>query len=216
MSQYPLRYLPVPVRDAIHSLLLKNGYVVELPYSIKIRSDKLWTYFNPMKLGCSAFLVRVNLVTKQADLYLGDFEGRSYHPREVDRDKTKRNMEKGVVLVKGYLMQRDAGPALGMVNVLHPDTEVILHPAQMLKPLPEVKMDDRERKILFCYGSLKEGGLRRQALNNLGVTKPEIEALVARGLLKKAGGGYIITMLSEANRLPKPLRGEKITSVDQW
>jgi hypothetical protein len=216
MSQYPLRYLPIPVRDSIHQTLLKGGYIVELPFSIKIRGDKLWTYFIAPKSGCTAFLLRVNLSNKQSELHVGEFEGRGYAPRDVDRDKTKRNLENGTALVRGYFMQRDAGPAIGMVNVLHPETEVVFHPAQVLKPLPEVKMDDRDRKILFCYGSLKEGGLRRQALDNLGVTKAESESLAARGLLKKVGGGYAITMLSEANRLPRPLRGEKVAAVDQW
>lgn len=215
MSQYPIRYLPLPLRDAIHNNLLKGGYVVELPYSLKIRSDKQWAYFTPPKPSSAAFMLKVNLSNKQVNLYVGDYQAH-FADREVDRDKTKRNLDKDTALVKGWFLQKDAGPVIGVVQVLHPETEVIFHPAQMLKPLPEVKMDDRERRILFCYGSLKEGGLRRQALNRLSVTKPEIEALVARGLLKKAGSGYIITMLSEANRLPRPWRGDKVTSVDQW
>lgn len=209
MNKHPLRHLPIPVREAFVQHLLNAHRVHELPYTVSIRGDKAWMYYSPPKRGCTAFLMNVNMTAKNSvSVHFGDYEAQ-YPERECDRDKTKRALDKGRAIVKGYLI------TVGDRVTVSDETEVIFHPSQVIKPIPEVKLDDRSRRILFCYGVLKEGTMRREALHRLDVSKPEIEFLVEKGLLKKAGNGHTMTVLGEANRLPRTTPGEKIV-VDQW
>jgi len=208
MSKYPIRYLPVPVREAFTHKLLGDGYVNILPYQVKIRGEKVYTYYSPPKNNCTTFVVEVNLETKECIVHTGEYGGQ-YAERLPDRDKKQRPLDKGKAIIKGYVVSS------GRASNYLADVEVLFHPSQTLKPLPEVKIDERERRILFCFGSLKEGLARREALHRLNVSKPELEVLVNRGLLKKIGNSHGLTMIAEANRLPRPVHGEKVI-VDQW
>lgn len=208
MNKYPIRHLPNTIREVLHRELISNGYVTELPHAISIRGDKTFMYFCPMKPVSTAFVINVNLQNKQCDMQIGGYEA-SYASAAPDRDKSKRNLEKGNCIVKGYLTQNTRG-----MNSLT-DMEIIFHPSQCPRPIPEVKLSDRERQILFCFGMLKDGNTRREAILRLEITKPEIEAMIEKRLLKKAGNGHIMTVIAEANRLPKPEKGEKII-VDRW
>lgn len=206
MNKYPIRHLPIAVREALSIRMIGDGYVTELPHSIAIRGDKSYAHFSTPRPQCTAFAMDVNLKTKAVVFSMGEYEGK-YASRPLDRERVL-SMERDHVIIKGYLTSASG------TNVLI-DVEAIFHPAQALKVIPEVKLDERERKILFCFGSLKDGFVRREALSRLDVSKPEIEALVVKGVLRKINGGHAITVIGEANRLPRPVRGGKV-AVDQW
>lgn len=207
MNKYPIRRFPLVVRDALTKRIINDGYVSELPHSVMIRSDKTFCHYLPHRLLSTAFTLDINVRTKESVFSIGEYEGR-YASRPFDRERPVP-MEKDHVVIKGYIST--------VVNTNRMvDVEAIFHPSQMPKSFPEIQLNERERRILFCFGSLKEGFMRREALLRLDVSKPEIEALVTKGVLRKIGGGHAITLLGEASKLPRPHpNGEKV-AVDQW
>lgn len=210
MNKYPIRYLPLAVREAFNSKLLEAGLVNELPHAIAVTGKTHYSWYLPPKPASSAFTISINLQSKEAIFSSGDYEGQ-YASRPVDRDKTKRVMEKGQCIVKGYL---SGDPIRRGINVLS-DVEIIFHPSQNPRHIPELTLEERERRILFCFGSLKDGITRKEALHRLNVSQSEIDSLVTKGLLKKINNGHAMTIIGEANRLRRPMSGEKII-VDQW
>lgn len=210
--QFPLRMLPATIRDALVANLYTNRLVPALPHHVMVKADKTWTYYQIPKPTCTSFCLEINLQAKTAVFNIGELEG-AYNDRPVDADKTKRTLEKDKVIVKGYLVSRvgrqDVRYELPQENI-----EITFHPSQMVKVYPQVELSERDRQILFCYGSLRDGYLRRDALCRLDVGKPELESLVLRGLLKKSGHSHELTALSEANRLPIPK--DNNVAVDQW
>lgn len=206
--QFPLRLLPATVKDALVANLYTNRMVSALPHHVMVKPEKVWSYYQTPKPSCTSFCLEVNLQDKSVLFHMGEFEG-AYNDRNVDSDKTKRNLDKDKVIVKGYLISRNGRNELTQENI-----EVSFHPSQMVKVYPQMEINERDRKILFCFGVLRDGYLRRDALLRLNVEKPELESLSLRGLLKRAGNGHELTALSEANRLP--VSKDNNVAVDQW
>ncbi len=216
IHQFPLRLLPTTIRDALVANLYTNRLVVALPHHVMVKCDKTWTYYQTPKPSCTSFCLEINLQSKLTSFHIGEFEG-AYAERNVDVDRAKRLIEKDKVIIKGYLVRQGGRGALnaGSPNELPQENiEVTFHPSQMMKVYPHVELSERDRQILFCYGALRDGYLRRDAMFRLNIEKPELESLVVRGLLKKSGHSHQLTALSEANRLPVPK--DNNVAVDQW
>lgn len=206
--QFPLRMLPATIRDALVANLYTNRMVSALPHHVMVRADKSWMYYQTPKAICTSFCLEIDLQTKASKFTIGEFEG-AYNDRPVDIDKSKRVLDKDKVIVKGYLLSRNGRNELSQDNI-----EITFHPSQMVKVYPQMELNERDRKILFCFGSLRDGYLRRDALFRLNIEKMELESLVIRGFLKKSGHSHELTPLSEANRLPVPK--DNNVAVDQW
>ena len=210
MNNYPYRNLNRIIRESMTSKFLTDGYATSLSHDVLVKGDTSYMYYMEPKSYSTGFVLIVNLAAKNgaaSQLHLGDFEARR-RLNSVDSNRTKIPLEKGTVVVKGYINGQTGASIL--TNV-----EVIFHPSQMPKSFTQVKLNDRERKILFCF-SLKEGVARKEALFRLDVSKPEIEDLHVKGLLKKFDNGrYAISPMGDFNRLPNTnSRNDK--TLDQW
>lgn len=205
----PFNRLHPFIKRAVDKTLINGGYL-DGPldhYIVTVRGDKNWMYFMEPRRASSSFLFEIDLKTEQdrAKVTIGDVGGQ-YAEKPTDRDKTKRTLDRNKVIFRGYL---DA--SLGGRNVLS-DPEVIFHPSQAPKPLPKVEMNERERRIMYCFGYLKNNGFRREALSRLDVQDKEILTLIAKGCLKMTGAGPIMTVIGEVNKLRPHGRAPE----DQW
>lgn len=208
VHQYPMRLLPTPVKDALVTKLFTSKLITALPHHVMVDNDKTWMYYQVPKPTCTSFCLEINLANKAVGFHIGEYEG-AYNERNVDSDRTKRPLEKDKVIIKGYLLQRNHRNELLQENI-----RITFHPSQMVKIHAQVELSSRDRQILFCYGFLRDGYARREALSRLNVEKIELESLTLRGLIKKTSNGHLLTALGEANRLP--VSKDNNVAIDQW
>lgn len=208
MSKYPFRLLPKSISGALLDELGNGRWVAHMPHTVDVDSAKTWHwYMDPLDYHV-AFTINVNTKSNLHIIEFGE-EGGGRRTRLVDRDKTKQNLVKDTAIVHGYI-DRMYAPAT-LVNV-----QVIMNVDEALPIVPDVKLTKRERNILYCFGTLKPGPMRKEALLRLGVTDRELKKLCEKQVIKETKIGPMMTLIGEANRLPPLASGQKLTAIDQW
>jgi hypothetical protein len=211
MSQYPFKRLPEFVRKSVYDFVV-SPYGTYMPYIATIKAGIEWSYFYPPKPKAQAFTIMCRLAEKTAIKSIGNVNGQ-FGEHSVDFDTTKAVLSKDMVIVKGYFEQaRYSAGSTDMRNKIY-DIEATFHQSQFPKVPQEIALSERERQILFCYGVLHDGPMRKEALCRLNVSKVELEDLKSKGLLKKIRNGFAMTLTGEVNRLP-PTYDNKL--IDIW
>jgi hypothetical protein len=200
------KQLHANIQHALTQSLVGAGYIrgVLDHYDFNIGGDKTYMLFMPIRTVSSAFAIEVDLNDiNNFRFHIGELE--AYGSRNpVDRDKSIRPLDINKVIVKGYVKQGDLGRNSTLVEL-----SVIYNIAKLPKQYPRIELTHRERSILYCFGVLKNNGFRREALSRLAVVQPEIDSLIAKGVLKMTGAGPIMTKLGIDNR-------SATVKVDLW
>jgi hypothetical protein len=210
----PFKRLHQNIQRAVETTLIAGGYVdIFNEYTpVAIRGDKNYCWYMKPQYNMRAFAILVDLkadpnkTTFKPIFHVGETGGQ-YAETAVDRDKNKRALEKDYAVIRGYLT---VPPGSHRWQVIDP--EVAFHPSQTPKDLPKVELSARDRQILFVFGTMKNNGLRKEALSRLDARRPEIDLLISKGVLKMTGAGPAMTLVGEVNRLP--LNGPLVP--DQW
>lgn len=206
MSRLPFKQLNSVIRDVLNRNLVQSGRIQYLPRLVSFKGDRYFNFYVPPKTISQGFVIVVDLKNKDNSIAeFGDYEGR-YGERKVDIGPGRRqNLEKDKVIVRGYIEKGAHEPIGRLIEV-----EIIFHPTQVPKVGNEIPLSSREREILLCFGAIKDGTARREALARLGVSSLEIETLLGKKVLKMTGNGPIMTSLGESNRLPSG------NNLEQW
>lgn len=206
MDKIPFKRLPNHIQRVVMTTLVHAGYVTRLPEMVSVKGDKTWMYYIKPKNFCTSFLLELDIkdTAAAAKLNMGQYQGQ-YAEQLVDRDKTKRPLEKNKLILKGVL---DGTTGTNVIS----EMEFTFHHSQMPKTYSEVPMNERERRIMYCFGVLKAGYERREALSRLSVSDSEISDLITKGLLKMTNSGPAMTLVGEVNRLPFTAK----LIPDQW
>lgn len=202
------------IQTAVQLTLVSGGYVDTFSeyVPISIRGDKNYCWYMRSVNAAKAFAIFVDLKVNTAKdnlnpiFHIGELSG-LYPESVVDRDKSKRVLEKDNVIFRGYLTVPPDANRWQMIEL-----EALFHPSQTPKSFPRVEMSTRDRQILFVFGTMKNNGFRKEALSRLEVRRSEIDLLITKGVLKMTGTGPAITPTGEVNRLP--LNGPLVP--DQW
>lgn len=212
-------HLPKIVRQILAKNFLRNfgtnGY--QLPHSVEISGSDTYSYYMDPIRNMTGFVFVMDLKNNSSNFIIG-VRGGGYRESIVDSNKEIYSLPRDVIVVSGYL-DFSKGYCL-LVRKL----QVKYHPKQIPNLLtPLLDLSDRERRILYVFGALKEGVERRMALINLHVEESEINSLIARGLLKRpkerksfSNLDPIITLLAENNRLSEEEIINNQHLVDQW
>jgi hypothetical protein len=185
------------LRDAQRHLD-QGGYLTHISnqlVSVGCYPNDQFTIYTPPKSYMRAIFFPINLDQNApiGRFYIGSEPGYGTGKTAVEKDKTKRTLEKNQATFRGYLKMSDIrGFELS-------DPEVFFHSSQVPKDLPKLELSERERQILFCF-TLKNNYLRKEALSSLSVHHQEIERLISSGLLKGYRSGAELTPIAEVNR----------------
>lgn len=203
MHKMPYKTLPAKLRDILHREFELGGWA--LPHLVTVQGEASYIYYMKIEDEKSNFVIEFDTKTS---LYKKITAGRGndYYrqPTKIDRDKIKKTLNKNNLVVKGYL--NHSNYTASMV--------VLYHPTQLPKPIPEVTVSERERRLLYAFGFLKEGIERKEALIRLSATQEEIDSLIVRGILKNSKGSPTITNVGELIRLSP--KDQNPLVIDQW
>jgi|GEM_PF-4318677 len=200
------KHLHPSIKKIVEKTFIDDGYLNGSLdyYTIAIHSSKSYTRFMEPRKRMQSFLFEIDLSLEKtkSQFFLGStFPSSSDTSTDYDRDK--RVIKRGMVLFRGYLASSPDG------HFVMSDPEAVFHPSQLPKDLPIVDLSSRERKIMYCFGVLKNNGLRKEALSRLSVDQNEINALINKGCLKMTSKGPIMTSIGEVNKLSQLIE-------DQW
>lgn len=170
----PIRDLPQPVQSLLGSL----GYHRS---DVEVIASETVSPLCSGGAGRRGFFAALDLAEPaRVQVTRGSWGGATmFSPTNaVDLDSTERPVRPGVVFVKGY--------EGGQVSAV-----IYAHPATLVKALPApAETSPRERWILAVVDGLISS-YRKEYLARGGVQPAELDALVARGLLKRNKVGAI-------------------------
>ena len=209
--KYLHKNLPNYIKDAI-SWLNRQGYtnsqdipptvlIQEVNETMKLHNMLPRTLASPFQVGVSLFDGSLK------DFYVsGSEDGISYSRNR----RAVQVIEKDYVTIRGYYL---TAPVTNKSFIS--DIEINYYPGQMPKVSNvQVPLNERERKILFCFGALKDGHLRKEALYRLDVSKTEIQGLVDKKVLRKLKKSHCLTELGENSR--NFSFSNDLNTIDQW
>lgn len=138
--------------------------------------------------GLKGFAIVVDLATGEKKRFDGSWGGANmFSPTNaVDLNDEKYTLPHNCAVVKGHI----GSYTYATLTVAPSNAAPWLSSGDGL-------VTEKERAILYAYGSLKSGPYRRDELARIKATESEIESLVSRGLLKKDGRGIQISTLGK-------------------
>lgn len=206
----PFKRLHPLIQKAAERYLVTDGWIQDPleHHIITVHGEKNFMYFMEPRIRSRGFILEISLKSEdeKPKFTIGEVGG-AYQESPIDRDKTKRPLERDRVILRGYT---DASTGRNIAFGL----EVLYHPSQTPKTPPKVEMNERQRRIMYCFGAIKNHSFRREALSRLDVAQHEIDVLITMSCLKMTGSGPIMTMVGEVNRLPPSPDGRLME--DQW
>jgi hypothetical protein len=143
--------------------------------------------------GCRSFSAIVNLETGESKLSWGSWGGANvFNPNNgVDLDDTAYPLPANGAVVQGRI---------GGGRPVH--ATIVVHPASLAPLLPaKQELTDKQAGILRCFQGLISS-YRKEALARLGATDADIDALVARCLLKRNKAGATAITTEGKNAIP--------------
>lgn len=138
--------------------------------------------------GYRAFCVIVNIATGETKTHVGSWGGPNPFNESklnpIDSDHSEHPIPEGVAIVEG---SQGGGKPVYASIALHPKNFAPLLPAK-------AELSERDNYILTAYKRLNSAGRKNEfERRGKGPSNTELESLVQRNLLAKAGSGLKIT-----------------------
>lgn len=170
-----VKQLPDSLRDALRAV----GYARA---DIGLRAKASTTLNDYGADGRQAFVVVVNLKTREYKISRGSWGGPNAYclNNAVDLDQTEYPIPLDGAVIKG-----SRGNSVYATIYVHPDALAPLLPA------PSSDVSDKEKAILYAYNSLKSGPYRQEELRRVDASQSDVDALIAKGLLKRNAAGSV-------------------------
>lgn len=171
------------VRDALKSV----GYGardirVEAAESVEARTSA--------NDGARGFMLALNLATGESKRFTGDWGGAGLGRNPIDWTDERVAIPEHGIVIKGST----GYPRTFATIYAHPSAVgAYLLPSGAADGADE--LSELEQQALYCFGAIKGGEYRRDEMRRRGVTPDVVDALVARGYLKRnrAGATQITT-----------------------
>jgi len=170
----------VELPETIRRVLQSVGYRRD---DIGLNSSETYCPRQAGGQGRRAFVIVVNIATGERQDHVGSWGGENMFTRNrVDSDGDSYPIPPGVAIIKG-----SQGDKVFASLILRPENIVSLLP-------PKAELTERQSFILRCYRSLTSTGRKNKwERTRSAPTQAELNELVVRGYLAKAGSGLKIT-----------------------
>ncbi len=202
--RYPISKLNKKILKPLVHELKHNGYHV--PKTVKLFPATSYCYYVKGSPGRIGFVFEINFKADKnvpVKINYGSWNG-DYRAKIVtglvNSDKTEHEITSIQAICKGYLDEKN-----------YPSIEIYMLPGNMPKEIPEIKLSNRERRIMYIIGNLSSKSEREMALSRCSVSAKEIAGLVKKDALIFNNKGQLnLTLSGEAARL------DSITNDELW